>query len=299
MNRFSNRGTRTAGLAGAIAGLLTVSCDRIGRTPAPAPPESSPAASPAQTPGEAPPPTDRTPEARHPGSHRDARYWHQRYTELRDKHRSEFVPPELLAATHLVLRSGSKQEGVLLGLTETNLILGLDRGSVEVPREIVSSKSRARFFLEDYAHAQAMNTVVAERRMDEAQQDRVARETVRAKPARDNPRRANAPPPELEPESEPVFAYTPPAGYEAGPPVNSPGDSSVWQVRSYLEQTLRNPGSIQYLEWSRVMQSEREYRVVCRYRANAGDFGLVTEKKVFFMDEMGRVTAVSAVRKNL
>ena len=44
------------------------------------------------------------------------------------------------------------------------------------------------------------------------------------------------------------------------------------------------------------MNSGDEYRVVCSYRAQAGSFGMVTEKKVFFMDREGRVTAVSAVR---
>ena len=88
-------------------------------------------------------------------------------------------------------------------------------------------------------------------------------------------------------------------GEKSGAPVNDPTDQSVWQVKEFLANTLKDPDSIRYKEWSPVMKTDKGYQVVCTYQARAGSFGMVTEKKVFHMTYSGQVVTASAVRRNL
>ena len=72
--------------------------------------------------------------------------------------------------------------------------------------------------------------------------------------------------------------------------VNSGWDGSVYQVKSYLKSNLKDPGSYDGIEWSKVLQrSENGYMVRHKYRAKNSFGGYVIENKIFYLTEYGDV----------
>ena len=73
---------------------------------------------------------------------------------------------------------------------------------------------------------------------------------------------------------------------------NSALDSSVYQVKYWLEANAKDPSSIEYIEWSAVKKtSSGEFMVRVKYRAKNSLGGYVVENKVFTLDSTGKVTS--------
>lgn len=78
------------------------------------------------------------------------------------------------------------------------------------------------------------------------------------------------------------------------PPVaNNAWNSGVYQVKSYLKRNLKDPGSLDVIEWSPVAKrSDGGYQVRCKYRAKNSFGGYVISNQVFVMDSNGNVLTV-------
>lgn len=48
---------------------------------------------------------------------------------------------------------------------------------------------------------------------------------------------------------------------------NSASDGSVYQVKNYLKNILKDPDSFEAIEWSPVQNTDTGYMVQCKYRA--------------------------------
>lgn len=71
---------------------------------------------------------------------------------------------------------------------------------------------------------------------------------------------------------------------------NSPWDGSVKQVEDWFETNLRDPDSVQYIEWSTVIkQSDGSFIVRCKYRAKNGFGGYNVSNQVFTLSPQGTV----------
>jgi hypothetical protein len=69
---------------------------------------------------------------------------------------------------------------------------------------------------------------------------------------------------------------------------NDPRDSSVIQVKEYLNSTLNDPDSLIIIEWSEVMKNkDGSFLVRCKYRAKNSFGGYVTKNQVFKIDKEG------------
>lgn len=79
---------------------------------------------------------------------------------------------------------------------------------------------------------------------------------------------------------------------------NSPWDSSVHQVESYLKRTLTDPNSFEVIQWSKVRdmthnQYGYRYIVMVKYRAK-NNYGIyVIESNTFYLDKNGNVVDVN------
>ena len=74
---------------------------------------------------------------------------------------------------------------------------------------------------------------------------------------------------------------------------NSSWDASVSQVKSYLKNTLKDPKSVEYIEWSKVVETYNGYQVRCKYRAKNSLGGYVLKNQIFFLDFNGNVIKTS------
>lgn len=73
--------------------------------------------------------------------------------------------------------------------------------------------------------------------------------------------------------------------------MNSPWDASVSQVKSWLKTNLKDPGSLEFIEWSKVSKTnDGGFTVRVKYRAKNSFGGYVVENKVFFLNSSGTVT---------
>lgn len=76
--------------------------------------------------------------------------------------------------------------------------------------------------------------------------------------------------------------------------VNSPWDGSVRQVKNHLGQVLRDPDSVEYINWSEVVEigksENRIYMVRVKYRAKNGFGGFNLKNQIFHLDKDGAVT---------
>ncbi len=73
---------------------------------------------------------------------------------------------------------------------------------------------------------------------------------------------------------------------------NSAWDGSVYQVKSYLENVLKDPDSFEAIEWSTVQNVDTGYMVRCKYRARNSYGGYVIENKIFILNKSGNVISV-------
>ena len=76
-----------------------------------------------------------------------------------------------------------------------------------------------------------------------------------------------------------------------GPSVQNNGlDASVYQVKQFLDDHLKDPDSYDPIEWSAVQSTENGYYVRHKYRARNGFGGMNIENKIFYLDKDGNVT---------
>ena len=72
---------------------------------------------------------------------------------------------------------------------------------------------------------------------------------------------------------------------------NSAWDGSVRQVERYLKNNLKDPDSLQTIEWSEVQKTTSGgFMVRCKYRAKNSFGGYVVSNQIFMMDSKGDVT---------
>jgi hypothetical protein len=75
--------------------------------------------------------------------------------------------------------------------------------------------------------------------------------------------------------------------------VNNAWNSGVQQVTDYLKRNLKDPKSLDVIEWSPVeKRSDGGYQVRCKYRAKNSFGGYVISNQVFIMDSNGNVLTV-------
>lgn len=71
---------------------------------------------------------------------------------------------------------------------------------------------------------------------------------------------------------------------------NSAWDGSVRQVDTWIKKNLKDPGSVEYIEWSKVVKKEGGgYLVRVKYRDKNSFGGYVIEEKVVILDSRGNV----------
>jgi hypothetical protein len=78
------------------------------------------------------------------------------------------------------------------------------------------------------------------------------------------------------------------------PPVkNSPYDGSVSPVKYWLREHLKDPDSVQYIDWSNVKTlDDGQHAVLVKYRAKNSFGGYVIEQRLFVLDSKGVVAKV-------
>jgi hypothetical protein len=74
--------------------------------------------------------------------------------------------------------------------------------------------------------------------------------------------------------------------------INSGWEGSVYQVKQYLKKNLKDPDSLEYIEWSPVQKSRDGYIVRCKYRAKNSFGGYVIENQIFTLDPRGNILSV-------
>lgn len=72
---------------------------------------------------------------------------------------------------------------------------------------------------------------------------------------------------------------------------NSSWDGSVHQVKDWLRNNLKDPGSLEFIEWGTVIETTSGYSVRVKYRAKNSFGGYVIEEKIFDLDRSGNVTS--------
>ena len=71
---------------------------------------------------------------------------------------------------------------------------------------------------------------------------------------------------------------------------NSPWDSSVYQVKQWYKKNLKDPDSVQYIEWSPVIKMPNgSYAVRVKYRARNSFNGYVVQEDVCGLNALGNV----------
>ena len=74
---------------------------------------------------------------------------------------------------------------------------------------------------------------------------------------------------------------------------NSSWDGSVHQVERWLKSNLKDPASLEFVEWSPVVAGpNNDFEVRVKYRAKNGFGGYAVEQKLFRLDASGSVVAV-------
>jgi len=71
---------------------------------------------------------------------------------------------------------------------------------------------------------------------------------------------------------------------------NSSWNSSVHQVVSWLKDNLKDPSSLEFIEWSNVNQENNgNYSVRVKYRAKNSFGGYSIANKIFYLDPSGQI----------
>lgn len=111
-----------------------------------------------------------------------------------------------------------------------------------------------------------------------------------AAPAGGPSRQAPAPSAASRPGPAPVRKK--PAGPAHGAVFNDPWNGTVWQVERYLKRGLYDASSFEAIEWGPVTETQKGYRVWCRYKAKNVLGVYTTQTKTFLLKKDGEVYAV-------
>ena len=74
---------------------------------------------------------------------------------------------------------------------------------------------------------------------------------------------------------------------------NSAWDGSVYQVTKWLRANLKDPKSLDVMEWSPVIETDTGFMCRVKYRAKNSFGGYVIEEKLFTLNTRGAVTGVA------
>lgn len=75
-------------------------------------------------------------------------------------------------------------------------------------------------------------------------------------------------------------------------------NGTVIPVVNYLKKNLNDPGSYQSIEWSRIIESDKDvYSVRHRYRAKNAFNALIVCDQVFSMDSLGNIINVQDYKR--
>jgi len=73
---------------------------------------------------------------------------------------------------------------------------------------------------------------------------------------------------------------------------NSGYNGSVRQVKTWLKANAKDPGSLDFIEWSPVVKTDRgDFVVRVKYRAKNSFGGFVIANKQFYLDSRGNIVA--------
>lgn len=89
--------------------------------------------------------------------------WERRYEELVAFHRTQFVPPKPGTPVRIWLASGRQKQGVLSEVTESELMLLVEEGTITYTPASLGPGSAKRFFADNYARQEAIQQVQKER----------------------------------------------------------------------------------------------------------------------------------------
>ncbi len=71
---------------------------------------------------------------------------------------------------------------------------------------------------------------------------------------------------------------------------NSSWDGSASQVKNWVTANVKDPDSLQFIEWSPVLpQANGEFMVRVKYRAKNSFGGYVVEEQLFFLSSSGNI----------
>jgi hypothetical protein len=73
---------------------------------------------------------------------------------------------------------------------------------------------------------------------------------------------------------------------------NDGWDGAVRQVKGYLKENLKDPDSLQFIEWGKVVTEGSGYAIRCKYRAKNSFGGYEIEHTLFRLNSAGQVTSV-------
>ena len=83
--------------------------------------------------------------------------------------------------------------------------------------------------------------------------------------------------------------YTPSESVSVPVVSNSQWDGSVKQVKQWLNRNLKDPDSLQIIEWSPVYKSDDVYYVRVKYRAKNSFGGYTVSNFIFTLDSHGTI----------
>lgn len=72
-------------------------------------------------------------------------------------------------------------------------------------------------------------------------------------------------------------------------PTQDSSDGTVQEVVDYLKANLKDPKSLEVIEWSPMKEQSPGYAVRCKYRAKNSFGGYNIENRVFYMNPEGKV----------
>ena len=81
-------------------------------------------------------------------------------------------------------------------------------------------------------------------------------------------------------------------GLAHGKVFNDPWTGAVRQVERYLKQRLHDASSFEAIEWGPVTETQRGYKVWCKYKAKNVLGVYATQTKTFLLGKTGEVYAV-------
>ena len=78
---------------------------------------------------------------------------------------------------------------------------------------------------------------------------------------------------------------------------NSALDGSVYQVKQWFKENLKDPNSFEAIEWGQVVNVENlnlphKFIVRCKYRAKNSFGGYEIGHKIFYLDRLGNIVSV-------